>query len=454
MSASPKLATKWNQLLLDAICLSNTSPPLAARALAMVHTAMFDAWSVYDPTAISTTTAQYIKLPGKECSKENRRKAFSYAAYRVLMDLFWLALPSEKKCIFRDFMCELGYNPDDTTLNCCSPQGIGNLVARMVIECRYGDGANQLGTLHFPNWSDYTCYEPVNTWDNLTDVSRWQPLRILKNSEYKIQQFLVPHWGLVKPFALVHAAEFRAGAPAKKNTPEFWGQAAEVLHLSECLNDKQKTIAEYWSDGPASYTPPGHWFEIAQFIAGKKGYGNSDCIKLYFALGNAMLDVSIACWESKHYYDYGRPITVIRELYKGKKIKAWGGPGKGTIEMNGEDWMPYQEAGFVTPPFAEHVSGHSTVSRAAATILKLYTGSDEFGGCTTVERGCSRIEPGISPRENILLEWPTFSCAADEAGMSRLYCGIHFMNGNQHGQKMGKEVAQRVWDKALFCFNN
>lgn len=133
---------------------------------------------------------------------------------------------------------------------------------------------------------------------------------------------------------------------------------------------------------------------------------------------------------------------------------AWGGPGKGTVEMNGEDWMPYQDIGFVTPPFAEHVSGHSTFSRAAATILKLYTGSDEFGGCTTVERGSSCIEPGITPKENITLEWATFSCAAEEAGMSRLYCGIHFMNSNQHAQKMGKEVANRVWDKALFCFNN
>ena len=269
-----KLATKWNQLLLEAICITNTSPPLAARALAMVHTAMFDAWSVYDKTAISTSTAQYITRPEKECSKENRRKAFSYAAYRVLMDLFWGVLPPGKKSLFRDFMCECGYNSDDTTMDCCSPQGIGNLVSRIVIEYRYGDGANQLGTLHFPNWSDYTCYKPVNTWDTLNDVGRWQPLRILKNGEWKIQHFVTPHWGLVKPFALDFGSEFRPGSPAKKNTPEFWGQAAELLHISECLNYKQKVIAEYWSDGPGTFSPPGHLFEISKFIAGKNGYGN------------------------------------------------------------------------------------------------------------------------------------------------------------------------------------
>ncbi|MFM9907934.1 MAG: DUF6851 domain-containing protein, partial [Chitinophagaceae bacterium] len=449
-----KLATRWNQLLLDAICFTKTSPPLAARAFAMVHTAMFDAWSVYDKFAISTSTAQYIKLPDTDCTKENRRKAFSFAAYRVLTDLFWLVLPPENRNMFRDLMCECNYNPDDTTIDCKTPQGIGNLSARMIIECRYGDGANQLGTLRLPNWSDYTCYAPINTWEKINDLNHWQPLRIQKQGEWKIQNFLVPHWGLVKPFALNNAAQFRPTAPAKKNTPEFFGQAAEVLHISECLTDKQKAIAEYWADGPGTFTPPGHWFEIAQFIAAKKEYGNSDCIRMYFLLGNAVLDAAIACWECKHFYDYVRPVTAIRELNRGKKIHAWGGPGKGTIEMNGEEWMPYQPMDFVTPPFPEHVSGHSTFSRAAATILRYYTGSDEFGGCTIVERGTSAIEPGITPKETITLEWPTFSSAAEEAGISRLYGGIHFQNGNQHGQKLGNDIADCVWKKGTFYFNN
>ena len=448
------LTTKWNQLILDAIVATQTAPPLAARALAMVHTAMFDAWSVYDKSAISTSTAQYIKLPDNDCSKDNRRKAFSYAAYRVLNNLFWGILPPEKRDVFRDLMCECGYNPDDTTIDCVTPQGIGNLMARLVIEYRYGDGANQYGTLHLPCFSDYTCYVPINTWDKLNDLSHWQPLRIQKKGEWKIQNFVVPHWGLVKPFALEYAAQFRPSAPAKKNTPEFFGQAAEVLHISECLTDKQKCIAEYWADGPGTFSPPGHWFEIAQFIAAKKEYRNSDCIRLYFTLANAMIDASIVCWESKHYYDAVRPITAIREIYKGKKIIAWGGPGKGTIEINGENWMPYQPLDVVTPPFPEHVSGHSTFSSAAASVLECYTGSDEFGGCTVIESGSSKIEPGITPKEKVTIEWATFSSAAEEAGMSRLYGGIHFQNGNQHGQKLGTQIGKCVWKKAIFYFNN
>src|SRR5512135_3533248 len=88
------LAVQWNQLTLEAIKYTRTSPPLAARALAMVHTAMYDAWSVYDERAVSTSTAMYIKVTDSDrCHQDNVLKACSYAAYRVLMDLFYCALP-------------------------------------------------------------------------------------------------------------------------------------------------------------------------------------------------------------------------------------------------------------------------------------------------------------------------------------------------------------------------
>src|SRR5215210_2298141 len=97
---------QWNQLTLDAIRYSRTSPPLAARALAMVHTAMFDAWSVYNKCAISTTTARYIKRHEEGCGEDEIEKTFSYAAYRVLTSVFWLALPAENRNMFRDLMCQ------------------------------------------------------------------------------------------------------------------------------------------------------------------------------------------------------------------------------------------------------------------------------------------------------------------------------------------------------------
>ncbi|HEV8083744.1 MAG TPA: vanadium-dependent haloperoxidase, partial [Chitinophagaceae bacterium] len=179
-----------------------------------------------------------------------------------------------------------------------------------------------------------------------------------------------------------------------------------------------------------------------------------DCIKLFFALCNAMLDVSIAVWECKRRYDSVRPITAIHELYRGRIIKAWGGPFKGTVEMDGKDWMPYQLSNFVTPPFPEHVSGHSTFSRAAATILQSYTHKDIFEGCFLVKKGSSRIEPGKTPSVDIMLDWPTFTAAAEEAGVSRLYGGIHFKRGNDLGQKLGAAVGKCVWEKAVYYYND
>jgi len=449
---SKPLSLQWNQLTLDAIKYTKTSPPLAARALAMVHTAIYDAWSVYDDCAISVHTALYIKVKDeKECTKENKRKAFSYAAYRVLMELFWLALPPKNKNMFRDFMCELGYDPDETSLDITHHAGIGNLAGRLVIEDFAGDGANQHGTLHWPAWSDYTGYTPVNTWDKVNDLDHWQPLRIEgPPGEFKIQSFLVPHWGLVSPFALKYNWEFRPQPPFKKHQSQFKEQVKEILTISAGLTDRQKAIAEYWADGPGTYTPPGHWCEIAQYVAIAKKYGNYDCIKLFFALSNALFDASIACWECKRHYDSVRPITAIRELYKGKDVQAWGGPQKGTQTIKGEDWQPY----IATPPFPEHVSGHSNFSRAAATILQCYTGSDNFEGCTVIEKGCSAIEKASVPKQEITLEWATFTEAAEQAGMSRLYGGIHFSKANQDGQQLGKEIGKASWERAMIYFNN
>jgi hypothetical protein len=418
----------------------------------MVHTAMYDAWSVYDERSISTSTAMYIKIKDEtNCARENRNKAFSYAAYRVMIELFYCVLPAQSKNMLRDFMCNLNYDPDDTTLDITLPQGVGNLSGKLIIEYHNSDGSNAHGTLHTPSWSDYTGYTPKNTWDKLNDLDYWQPLRKeVVPGEFKVQNFLLPHWGLLKPFALSYNWQFRPEPPYRKHLTQFKEQAKEILTISAGLTDKQKAIAEYWGDGTGTYTSPGHWCEIAHFVIANKKYGNSDCIKLFFALSNALLDSSIACWECKHQYDAVRPMTAVRELYKGKDVQAWGGPHKGTQIIKGENWQPY----ITTPPFPEYVSGHSTFSGSAASVLKSFTGSDNFGGCTVVEKGSSSIEKGSSPKQDISLEWPTFSCAEEQAGISRLYGGIHFSKGNTEGLKMGENIGKCVWEKALFYFND
>jgi hypothetical protein len=99
----------------------------------------------------------------------------------------------------------------------------------------------------------------------------------------------------------------------------------------------------------------------------------------------------------------------------------------------------------VTPPFAEYPSGHSTFSAAAAEVLRRCTGSDAFGATATIEAGSSHIEPGRVPAGDVTLHWDTFSAAADEAGLSRRYGGIHFRQGDLVGRAVGRRVGARVW---------
>jgi len=121
--------------------------------------------------------------------------------------------------------------------------------------------------------------------------------------------------------------------------------------------------------------------------------------------------------------------------------------------MDGSLWIPYQQATSPTPPFPEYVSGHSTYSAAGATILRLWTGSDHFGNSVTLAAGSSKIEPGITPARTLTLRWETFTDAANEAGMSRHYGGIHFRAADLAGQRLGRVVAYQVWSKTQSYFN-
>jgi hypothetical protein len=165
------------------------------------------------------------------------------------------------------------------------------------------------------------------------------------------------------------------------------------------------------------------------------------------------MDAGILAWRIKRLYDYVRPISAIRFLFRGKRIEAWGGPLQGTQIIQGENWKPFMPTCFVTPAFSEFVSGHSTFSAAAAEVLKSYTGSDFYGGLITVPAGWSPIEPGLTPSIPVTLTWASFSDAANEAGMSRRYGGIHFRDGDLMGREIGRQVGARAWQRAVAYFS-
>ena len=121
--------------------------------------------------------------------------------------------------------------------------------------------------------------------------------------------------------------------------------------------------------------------------------------------------------------------------------------------IDGATWFPYQPKWFPTPPFPEYSSGHSTFSAAGAEVLRLFTGSDRFGTSVTFSAGSSRTEPGTVPATDLTLGWGTFSAAADQAGLSRRYGGIHFEQGDVEARHAGRLVAQQAWAKAETYFN-
>src|SRR5947208_8627105 len=243
---------QWNEATLDAIRNTKSAPPIAARAFAITHTAMFDAWAAFDPVAKGTRLGSSLRRPEVERTAANKEKATSFAAYRVLVDLF----PTQT-AVFGALMSSLGYDPSDISADTSSPSGIGNVCAQALLNYRHADGSNQLGDLHPGAYSDYTGYVPVNTVDTLNDPNKWQPLLV----NGVPQTWLLPQWGLVAPFALTSGSQFRAFilayGPAQYPHGSYRKQAIEVLHLTVRLTDTAKAIAEYCANGPVSATPPG-----------------------------------------------------------------------------------------------------------------------------------------------------------------------------------------------------
>lgn len=449
----------WDKVALEAIRQAKPGPPVVARVLAVLHTAMYDAWSQYDATAVGTLLGDRFRQPPAERTLAHKSEAISYAAYWVLKDLF---PQPEYEVYFTSMLETYGYDPSVTTTNVQKPAGIGNLAAAIVILYRHHDGANQLGDLHPGAYTDYTGYQPVNTPTQVNDLNYWQPLLTtngsfqggcLSGGTLTPQKYVGPHWGKVIPFALNDGPTITpTTGPILYPSAEFTIQAQEILSISAHLTDREKAITEYWADGPTSELPPGHWAIFSQFVSTRDHHTVDDDAKLFFALGNANLDAGILAWKIKRVYDSVRPITAIHELFHGQQVAAWAGPYSGTKMIAGETWQPFQLPCFVTPAFPEYLSGHSTFSAASAEVLKSFTGSDVFSDSVVINAGSSRIEPGQTPAQAVTLTWATFSEAADQAGISRRYGGIHFKKGDLDGRALGRQVGARVWQKAQTFF--
>lgn len=460
--ATPNPVVVWNKAALEEVRRGRLGPPVVARALAVAHTCIFDAWVPYDGVAMAHTLA-LPRRPQSERTEPNKSKAIGFAAYRCLLNLF-PAGAARLEAVMRS----QGHDPLDFSTQASTPQGIGNTVAAAVIASRLNDGSNQAGNLRPNAYSDYTLYAPSNApmpfclpqipgpcAINVANPYKWQPLI---NNLGVTQSFIAPHWGLVRPFALSSANQFD-NHPMLINGPNYLRSPAhyqadinDILAYSRNLTERQKLIVEYWADGPESELPPGHWSLFAQHVARRDGHSIDQAVKMFFAMQNASFDAGILAWYLKRKYEGVRPITSIRHFRQGQSLLAWGGPGRPIEVIDGGKWTPYNPGSNLTPAFPGYVSGHSTFSAASATVLRASTGSDHFGFSTVIAPNFGRVEPGV-PLVPTTVSYSTFTAAVDEAGLSRLYAGIHFADDNTVGQWLGNQAGQLAWTKSKLHFD-
>ncbi|NBC31968.1 MAG: calcium-binding protein [Alphaproteobacteria bacterium] len=517
----PSVNVVWDRAAQQAVIETeiSTGPTVASRAYGMVHTAIYDAWASYDPTAVRVSfdaagNNEDLEA-GLVATDANKNKAMSYAAYQVLLDLF-----PDQKPLFDTIMTErYGLDPAGDG----SPEaGVGADAAADLLALRRMDGSNQLN-----GYVDTTGYEPVNKGpDQVVDITRWTPENVPIDSadDSTRQEFLSPHWPGVESFGLPETAgseqtDFESlGVPAPQPffldafaeselnldaktvelsapvtidgvdyaagdtlqvskaligeviAPRFISQAEEIVEFNANLTDRQKLIAEFWEDAGGTAFPPGTFMTFAQVVSARDGNSVDEDAKMFFAMGNAVMDAGISAWWTKVEFDYARPVRAIRELGKleligepgvdeltgeeGYVIEAFAGYdpetsiGLGTKTILAENFVTYQRPfSNPSPPFAEYVSGHSTFSAAGAEVLRQFTGSEEFGASVTFQPGASQFDPSV-PAEPITLSWDTFEAASDEAGISRRYGNIHFEDADLVGRRLGEDVGAGVYELA------
>jgi hypothetical protein len=464
----PTAAYAWLDTLLEAsgrdAIRNKPRPTILSRTDAVILTAMYDAWAAYDAKAAGTRLGGKLRRPKAERTQANKEKAIAYAAYRTLLFVY-----PEDSAWIREQMKAKGFDPDNASKDTKTPEGVGNVAAKAVIDYRKHDGANQLGDEKGGEgkpYLDYTGYKPVNTADNVTDPTRWLPIPFSNGKGGTVTPgFLTPHWGKVRPVALTSGDQFRPPAPPQWGSEKLNKDIEEAVHVNATLTLEQKAVVEFMREGPRSTGQSGHWLQFAQDVSRRDHNTLDQDVKLFFVVGNVVMDAFIACWEAKRHYDTGRPYWWARMYYKGRKVNAWLGPGKGFGEIMGDHWLPFSPDTFITPPFPGYTSGHATASGAASRMLELFTGSDRFGaeayqaagmltGEATYTAAQMQAQNGIVPvgldgpdAKLIHLSLPTFSATAEMAAVSRLWGGFHVRVDNDEGLILGRKIAMYSWPK-------
>lgn len=391
---------RWYKLVL--LLVRHTpiySPPVASRAFAYLGTTVYETMAAISPgwRSLAGQINGWSNPPYTEKPQGLDLAHALHGALEASANSFFASTgPSGQRALkatARKIAADLtGSVADDVAAR---SEDFGRSVATRVLEWSDADGGAVIENLGFP-----LSYKPKE------GKAHWVP-----TSTIGLQQApLLPDWGKVRTFAMPDGGACPIkGPPAfseEKDSP-FYKEALEVYDTVKNLTPEQRAIARFWSDDPMlSPTPPGHWVSIAMQVAKQRNMPVEERADMLMRVSVAVADGFIACWRTKYEVDLLRPVTYIKRLID-----------------------PKWNSVLITPPFPEYPSGHSTQSGAAATALTALLGENVSFEDST------HLRDGIPARS-----FKSFWDAANEAGISRLYGGIHYRAAIVDGLEQGRCV--------------
>ena len=396
----------WYRLVLELVRHTPTySPPVAARAFGYLGVTAWEATVVAFPTH-NTLAGQlngFAPLPHSQDAPPDFGVVLNAALEAVVPVLFANTGPTGQRAMAAmadRLAAQVAADIDDAMVTAARRHG--QEIANHILAWAATDGGADVSNMGF-----------AASWPVPDEPSDWVPTSLVRQQ----QTPLLPDWGQNRSFALPAGnACALPPPPAFSTDPDsvFFAEAIAVHTATANLTPEQEAIARFWSDDPMlSPTPPGHWITIARIVLDDQDADAVTRADTLARIGIGLADAMIACWHAKFEFDLLRPVTYIRAQID-----------------------PAFTPILITPPFPEYPSGHSTLSGASAEILSALFGSDLPFTDTTHE------DDGLPARA-----FTGFWEAAEEAGISRLYGGIHFPAAIHRGLDQGRCVAG--WTNAL-----
>jgi hypothetical protein len=388
----------WYKLMLELVRHTPTyTPPVAARTFGYVGVTAYESVASGDDnmTSLAGQLNGFEAVPARDASQTYDDAVILQAALSTVVgELFFNTGPTGQRALenittkYNERVAE-GVDPAVADRS----RAYGEALAAHIMAWSSTDGGAVIENLGFPE--SYTLASKPGSW-------------VPTNLIVLQQKPLLPAWGANRPFAMPVGSACPLPAPTEYSedpNSQFYAEALEVANTVKNLTPEQELIARYWSDDAMlSNTPPGHWIAIAAQIIEADKIDLKHSVDLLARLGIAVADGFIGCWHEKYRHDLLRPLTYIN-----KHID------------------PKWKALLITPPFPEFPSGHSTQSGAAATVMTAVLG-DNYAF-----EDFSQVPDGFPSRK-----FTSFWHAADEAGISRLYGGIHFMPAIKLGLDQGR----------------